>query len=211
MGSVEEVMNHRLISMQIDGTTRFPFVLHTVLEDATAFNFERIISWVPNSDRYFIIHKPKEFAQFIMKLYFTNQNHYKSFLRQLNLYGFERIASKSSYPTTAPHGAYSHPLFRRGNSDLCFLMDRTKARRNRLDTPNSTCHLVEWSSQQAFGQQAASATQSACSDGSVSYPTQCCLVDMPADIPDELVDDIIEVFGRGIASNTYDLVAELFV
>jgi hypothetical protein len=119
--------------MRVDENARFPFTLYALLEDATENNFEDIVSWVPTSDS-FVIHKPKLFAELIMKRYFTKQNRYKSFLRQSNLYGFERVNSKSSNPSM-PRGSYCHPLFLRGNPGLCGLMDRPKARSSPVIKP----------------------------------------------------------------------------
>jgi HSF-type DNA-binding len=201
--------------MNSDHSTRFPFILHEVLESANELNFECIISWVPNSDSFFIVHKPKEFEQFIMKRYFLKQNHYKSFLRQLNIYGFARVVSKRNDPASPPNGAYGHPLFVRGKPDLCFLMDRPKARKSLICNTNDSRHgvhcslmeracnvqesrLVELSSMQGFGKPILGlATVPAASHGRTTYPTMShILVNESGNvIPDNLVDDIIEVFG----------------
>jgi len=98
----------------------FPFKLHSILESADASGQESIISWLP-SGKAFKIHKPKEFADVIMPQYF-NQTKYRSFQRQLYIYGFDRIKDKSS----DDYGAYFHELFIRGSSDLCLDMQRKK-------------------------------------------------------------------------------------
>lgn len=98
----------------------FPFKLHSILESAGASEQENIISWLP-SGKAFKIHKPKEFADVIMPQYF-NQTKYRSFQRQLYIYGFDRIKDKSS----DDYGAYYHELFIRGASDLCLDMQRKK-------------------------------------------------------------------------------------
>merc|ERR1712025_213429 len=64
---------------------------------------------------------PKEFADVIMPQYF-NQTKYRSFQRQLYIYGFDRVKDKSS----DDYGAYFHELFIRGSSDLCLDMQRKK-------------------------------------------------------------------------------------
>merc|ERR1719389_1422688 len=56
-----------------------------------------------------------------MPQYF-NQTKYRSFQRQLYIYGFDRIKDKSS----EDYGAYFHELFIRGASDLCLDMQRKK-------------------------------------------------------------------------------------
>lgn len=98
----------------------FPFKLHSILENSEASGQEAIISWLP-SGKAFKIHKPKEFADVIMPQYF-NQTKYRSFQRQLYIYGFDRIKDKSS----DDYGAYFHELFVRGASDLCLDMQRKK-------------------------------------------------------------------------------------
>jgi len=98
----------------------FPFKLHSILENSEASGQESIISWLP-SGKAFKIHKPKEFADAIMPQYF-NQTKYRSFQRQLYIYGFDRIKDKAS----DDYGAYFHELFIRGASDLCLDMQRKK-------------------------------------------------------------------------------------
>jgi len=98
----------------------FPFKLHSILESAGTSGKESIISWLP-SGKAFKIHKPKEFADVIMPQYF-NQTKYRSFQRQLYIYGFDRVKDKSS----DDYGAYFHELFIRGASDLCLDMQRQK-------------------------------------------------------------------------------------
>jgi len=98
----------------------FPFKLHSILENSGASGQEEIISWLP-SGKVFKIHKPKEFADVIMPQYF-NQTKYRSFQRQLYIYGFDRIKDKAS----DDYGAYFHELFIRGASDLCLDMQRKK-------------------------------------------------------------------------------------
>jgi len=98
----------------------FPFKLHSLLENAEKSNRCDIISWMPNG-KAFKIHKPKDFADFIMPQYF-NQTKYRSFQRQLYIYGFDRVKDK----TSDDNGAYFHNLFVRGETDLCLDMTRQK-------------------------------------------------------------------------------------
>lgn len=67
----------------------FPRKLHSMLEAASQKNFEHVVSWQPGG-KSFKVHNPKRFTAEIMKTYF-NQTKYKSFQRQLNIYGFERF------------------------------------------------------------------------------------------------------------------------
>jgi len=96
----------------------FPWKLHRILDDADAKGFNDIISWVP-SENGFKVHKTKQFDDDIMPKYF-DKTKYKSFQRQLNMWGFDRVGS-------GPYkGAYLHPCFIRGQPQLCESMQRTK-------------------------------------------------------------------------------------
>jgi len=113
--SVEDMNNSNMFTK-----FAFPFKLHSILENAQKNSNSSIISWLP-SGKAFKIHKPKEFAEIIMPQYF-NQTKYRSFQRQLYIYGFDRIKDKSS----EDFGAYFHELFVRGETDLCLDMTRKK-------------------------------------------------------------------------------------
>ena len=89
----------------------FPSKLYTMLTDAEKLDFESIVSWQPNG-KCFMVHDPSEFVEKVMSSYFK-QTKYKSFQRQLNIYGFQRIASGPF------EGSYCHPLFIRGMEDKC--------------------------------------------------------------------------------------------
>lgn len=83
----------------------FPAKLYQMLQDVEAQNLEWIVSW--SSDGLsFRVHFPNNFVKAIMPFYFR-QTKYKSFQRQLHLYGFERISSGFS------KGGYYHNKFRR--------------------------------------------------------------------------------------------------
>jgi hypothetical protein len=69
------------------GIPAFPWRLHDMLNDAETQSYEHIVSW-QNGDEGFKVHDPKVFVQSIMPKYF-NQTQYKSFQRQLNIYGFQ--------------------------------------------------------------------------------------------------------------------------
>jgi hypothetical protein len=74
------------------------------------------MSWLP-CGRAFKVHDQKEFASLIMPRYFRHSR-FKSFLRQLSMYKFQRI-------TEGPNrGAYFHPAFLRDNVELCRSINR---------------------------------------------------------------------------------------
>jgi hypothetical protein len=109
---------------QISGTERlnpnafqFPWKLHDMLDNAAADGFEDVVSWQENG-RSFRVHKPPRFVEAVMAIYFK-QTKYKSFQRQLNLYGFTRINEGPA------KGGYRHKYFARGQRSLCQLISRS--------------------------------------------------------------------------------------
>ena len=121
-GSVGEIddSNHGKLLAEVtsSGIPAFPWRLHDMLDDAPRKNFENIVSWQMGG-RAFKVHDTKLFVSNIMPNYF-NQNHYKSFQRQLNIYGFQRLTHGKD------KGAYTHELLVQGNSDMCRYMIRVK-------------------------------------------------------------------------------------
>ncbi|GFH44797.1 hypothetical protein CTEN210_01271 [Chaetoceros tenuissimus] len=97
----------------------FPVKLHHLLEQESA-TIVHIISWRPDG-RTFRVHDKKAFEMEIQNLYF-DQSHYASFRRQLNLWGFMRVAKHDGMHD----GVYFHPLFRRGDKESCYIMERLK-------------------------------------------------------------------------------------
>ncbi|CAJ1940767.1 unnamed protein product [Cylindrotheca closterium] len=119
-------LTHSNITSQVKSTSsfapststedRFTVKLHKLLEDAETQGFQDIIAW--NRDgRSFTIYKPVVFAETIMRKYFR-QSKYKSFQRQMNLYGFHR-GSRNGI-----RGVYSNPMFIRDDRELSEQMRR---------------------------------------------------------------------------------------
>jgi hypothetical protein len=75
--------------------------------------------------RSFKIHKQKEFAEIILPRYFIMTKK-SSFLRQLNLYSFNRFSAGPD------QGSYYHEKFLRGMKFLCRRMSRQKVNGNRI-------------------------------------------------------------------------------
>ena len=73
----------------------------------------------------FKIHKQKEFAEIILPQYFVMTKK-SSFLRQLNLYGFNRFSAGLD------QGSYYHEKFLRGMKFMCRRMSRQKVNGNRI-------------------------------------------------------------------------------
>jgi hypothetical protein len=110
------------VSMKQSNT--FPFRLHEMLEVVEKEGSESIVSWCAGNHTAFKVHKPQEFVKVIMPRFFQ-QTKYKSFQRQCNLWGYERILHGPD------KGGYEHPegLFSRGNLPLVNRMVRRKIKR----------------------------------------------------------------------------------
>ena len=79
---------------------------------------EHIAGWFPHG-RSFAIFNPKEFEKVVMGRFF-NQSKLASFIRQLNLYNFKRIA------VGPDAGSYYHEMFLRGKPFLATKIIRTR-------------------------------------------------------------------------------------
>lgn len=110
----------RRINRNVNGleAQSFPLKLHAMLDDSESEGFTDVVSW-QRGEQSFKVHKPVVFANDIMSRYFR-QTKYKSFQRQLNLYGFTRI----------PHGpnknGYEHRFFAKERPSLLDAMTRQK-------------------------------------------------------------------------------------
>lgn len=102
--------------------TVFPVKLHEVLSQVENDGRDHIISWQPHG-RSFKIHKHPEFIDLVLPQYCQLLKK-SSFLRQLNLYGFNRIS------VGPDKGAYYHEQFLRGMRFLCRRMARSKINGN---------------------------------------------------------------------------------
>ena len=95
----DEAMNKE--DCEFDGTIRvqsgsgfriltpFPWRLHEMLEDMEKTGQQWIVSWLPGG-RSFQVHCPTQFVEVVSPKYFRHKR-YKSFQRQLYLYGFKSV------------------------------------------------------------------------------------------------------------------------
>jgi hypothetical protein len=97
---------------------QFPVKLHQMLESCENRSFSAIVSWLPRQDS-FRVHRPDEFQNQILPQFF-DQTKYKSFQKQLNVWGFNRITKGLE------RGGYRHSLFIKGRKSLCSQMKRRK-------------------------------------------------------------------------------------
>jgi hypothetical protein len=112
---------------------QFPFKLHEMLAVVKAEGKEAILSWQPHG-RAFRVHNRELFIEVIMPRFFK-QTKYKSYQRQLHLWGFKRIVQGED------GGAYFHPHFLRGQPSHCKYMCRQKIKGQLLEEDSKTQSL----------------------------------------------------------------------
>jgi hypothetical protein len=95
-----------------------------MLEEIAKVGDESIVSWQPHG-KAFRVHFPEAFARTVMPRYFKKQTKYKSFLRQLHLYGFHRIREGID------EGAYCHSMFIRNKTSMSLQMTRQRIKRKK--------------------------------------------------------------------------------
>jgi HSF-type DNA-binding len=79
---------------------KFPLKLHDFLEYATSDEkLSSIVSWLPDG-RSFNVHDQVLFTKLVIPKYFGGMCHYRSFRRQLNLYGINKKIVQHSIITT---------------------------------------------------------------------------------------------------------------
>ncbi|VEU38981.1 unnamed protein product [Pseudo-nitzschia multistriata] len=98
---------------------QFPWKLHDMLDRTKAEGNENIVSWVEGG-KAFRVHVTEAFVNDILPRFFK-QTKYKSFQRQLNLYGFTRLHNGPN------KGGYKHTYFQQGQRSLCQLINRNSS------------------------------------------------------------------------------------
>lgn len=88
----------------------FPHKLYLMLEEAEKNDQADILSFSPDG-RAIVIHQPSKFMEVIMPRYF-NTTRMLSFKRQLQIYGFRRVANGCD------KGGYHHKFFLKGQEEL---------------------------------------------------------------------------------------------
>lgn len=98
--------------------SQFPLKLHDMLDQAEAEGYQHVVGWLPNGEG-FQIHDPEAMLPILQQCGF-NQSKWKSFLRQLQNYGFRREIRGPN------KGKCTHDLFIRNRRDLSLSMRRIK-------------------------------------------------------------------------------------
>ncbi|GKY95470.1 sequence-specific DNA binding [Mayamaea pseudoterrestris] len=96
----------------------FPSKLHFMIQEVEKDGSDGVISWLVHG-RSFLVSDHQRFVKEILPFWFQ-MNHYSSFQRQLNMYGFKRITAGND------KGSYYHPLFLRGKEFLVSRIERVK-------------------------------------------------------------------------------------
>jgi hypothetical protein len=96
----------------------FPMKLHRMLQQAEERGFQDVVTWLPGGVA-FKIHDPEGMVS-VLRMFFK-QTRYKSFLRQIQNYGFHRVTRG---PTK---GVCTHKLFIRDAPLLCLEMNRAQS------------------------------------------------------------------------------------
>jgi HSF-type DNA-binding len=91
----------------------FPLTLYGLLQSVNESGEDEIVHWLPHGRAFLVVNK-KRFVKEVLPKYFHCQQHYTSFQRQLNIYGFLRLTKAGP-----DQNAYYNELFIRGRPDLC--------------------------------------------------------------------------------------------
>ena len=100
---------------KVGNSQHFPTNLHILLDEAEKQGHGHIVSWCAQGQS-FKIHDQDALVPLLAKYF--RQTKFKSFLRQLQSYGFHRTTRG------VDKGVVSHPYFVRGRRSLCFRMTR---------------------------------------------------------------------------------------
>lgn len=101
-----------------DPSMMFPCKLYRMLMDSETQGLTHIVSWHKDG-RSFRVHNPQAFVDEVMPKYFKKAK-YRSFQRQCNLYGFQRVTAVKPFWDSC----YHHPAFVRGETGCCIQLHR---------------------------------------------------------------------------------------
>ncbi|ORY26717.1 HSF-type DNA-binding-domain-containing protein, partial [Naematelia encephala] len=108
--------------------------LYKMLEDPDIAR-TGLIRWSPDG-RIFTCPNPTEFSKTILPQFFKHNN-WQSFVRQLNMYAFNKVNDLQATTSDPQAWEFRHPLFRRGEPHLLASIKRKSTRPNASDTTHS--------------------------------------------------------------------------
>ena len=114
-----------------DAGTKFPCKLYHMLDDVERRGLTDIVSWDPDG-MCFRVHDPNAFVEQILPQYFKKSK-FRSFQRQLNLYGFHRITALNPFWESC----YHHPDFIKGDETGCRKINRPLRRKSQTSSSNN--------------------------------------------------------------------------
>eukprot|EP00984_Skeletonema_dohrnii_P030543 scaffold22095_cov153-Skeletonema_dohrnii-CCMP3373.AAC.4 len=99
---------------------QFPSKLYEMLESVDSLGLSHIVSWLPNGRSFHVI-DPNQFMDLVVPQFFKATK-YRSFQRQLNLWGFRRIKNDQNDASWN----HEHDYFIRGRPELIPKITRTR-------------------------------------------------------------------------------------
>eukprot|EP00985_Skeletonema_marinoi_P010378 scaffold4878_cov111-Skeletonema_marinoi.AAC.2 len=99
---------------------QFPSKLYEMLESVDSLGLSHIVSWLPNGRSFHVI-DPNQFMDLVVPQFFKATK-YRSFQRQLNLWGFRRIKNDQNDASWN----HEHDYFIRGRPELISKITRTR-------------------------------------------------------------------------------------
>jgi hypothetical protein len=123
------------LNLNFEGSVSFPSKLYNFLVDAETKGFSDVISWQPDGTS-FKVHNQERFINDILPVYFGAIK-FKSWQRQLNLYGFTRVHKGLT------RGSYTHDHFVRGSKSVSLEISRQTWTSNNNNTGSSVVMPVD--------------------------------------------------------------------
>mmetsp|Transcript_12684 Transcript_12684/g.27549 ORF Transcript_12684/g.27549 Transcript_12684/m.27549 type:complete len:325 (+) Transcript_12684:168-1142(+) len=104
----------------------FPLKLYDMLEYVADSQYSSAVSW-SRDGQAFVVHNKDTFLEYIVPMFFK-QTKFRSFTRQLNLYGFARVSNEG------PNAAWQHEHFIRGSVERLKSIQRVEVKNNKPNT-----------------------------------------------------------------------------
>lgn len=114
--------------------------LFAMLEDAE-IQKTGLIQWSPEGTT-FVCPNPTEFSKVVLPNFFKHNN-WQSFVRQLNMYSFNKVNDLYASSADPQAWEFRHPLFRRGEPHLLASIKRKSTRPNASTEPSATSPIEE--------------------------------------------------------------------
>ena len=129
----------------------FPYKLYGMLQYAADSEYSSAVSWV-DEGRAFAIHDQEALMEHISPLFFK-QSKYRSFTRQLNLWGFNRVQGFDM----GPKGAWMHQCFLRDDFEALKSIVRIEVK-NKTEAENPIAKKINKNTKSTKSRQSCTAT-----------------------------------------------------